>query len=567
LKKEVKKESKTPVKEECKEAVVAVHVILGEVLDEVVAWGWPDSSEEDWSSSTEDEAKEGDSGESESAENISDGELEWLAKDLREVLALPENKLARLNRGAKVRGSRRVLKEGLGQVQQELEQRRRGRKRLKSSSSGRYQRPGYIPTQADAFNGVRKLLSFKVLESYDEEDDKDYIQPEDEMLPSEDDEMLLSEYDEILHLEDGDKSVTQFEIEGTKREIKDKEQKLEEHDRRIEERNRKVEEKERKIEEMEKELEEIKKELEEKVRVKDERDRNLEEQERKVEEKEREIEEIEKEVEEIEKELEEKDLDEMEMKRNKEESRVPAIKRKVMQGHISPAKAALFTIFEEDERETGKEVAGDYWQEGDHKATLEENPGVEVGCFDYAPSLLRCADLRTVKESVEGLVQHTIQDEHEVSLKCLEDNSIEEVIKVEEVCSNNEYREDEHLEETEKKVGGIGDETGSQYQAANRTLPDEVLSGLRGLDGAILLLQKARLDLLRQVGLPAADGVNPAMEGDETNVGKCYQPGCLRRAAHKCGRCLQVQYCSSQCQELAWGQHHREECDQLAPLQ
>ena len=140
--------------------------------------------------------------------------------------------------------------------------------------------------------------------------------------------------------------------------------------------------------------------------------------------------------------------------------------------------------------------AGDYWEEGDHKATLEENPEVEV---DNAPSLLRRADLWTVKESVEGLVQHTIQDEHEVSLKCLEDNSIEEVIKVEEVCSNNEYREDEHLEETEKKVGGIGNETGSQYQAANRTLPDEVLSGLRGLDGAILLLQKARLDLLRQV--------------------------------------------------------------------
>ena len=104
MKKEVKKESKTPEKEECKEAVVAVHIILGEVLDEVVAWGWPDSSEEDWSSSTEDEVRIGDSGESESAENISDGELEWLAKDLREVLALPENKLAHSNRGAKVMG-------------------------------------------------------------------------------------------------------------------------------------------------------------------------------------------------------------------------------------------------------------------------------------------------------------------------------------------------------------------------------------------------------------------------------------------------------------------------------
>lgn len=202
-KREVKKESKTPVKEDGGEAVVVVCRILGEVLEEVSAWGWPGSSEDDLSSSTEEEeASGGDSGESESAENISDGELEWLAKDLREVLAMPENKSARSDRGAaKVRGSRRVLKEGLGQVQQELEQRRRGRKRLKSGSSGRYQRPGYIPTQADAFLGVRRLLSFKALESYDEKDDKDYVQPEDE---------------EILHSsEDEEKGVVQFASEVT----------------------------------------------------------------------------------------------------------------------------------------------------------------------------------------------------------------------------------------------------------------------------------------------------------------------------------------------------------------
>ena len=26
---------------------------------------------------------------------------------------------------------------------------------------------------------------------------------------------------------------------------------------------------------------------------------------------------------------------------------------------------------------------------------------------------------------------------------------------------------------------------------------------------------------------------------------------------------VKVQYCSKQCQELAWGEHHREECDQV----
>lgn len=101
--------------------------------------------------------------------------------------------------------------------------------------------------------------------------------------------------------------------------------------------------------------------------------------------------------------------------------------------------------------------------------------------------------------------------------------------------------------------------------------------------------------------MPVADGVDPVKGGVETNVGKCYRPGCLRRAALKCGRCLQVQndvvpigkgnitaeqfcfnekrrqiprvfvklgalkvrYCSGKCQELAWGQHHWEECVQV----
>merc|ERR1719222_1062101 len=104
-------------------------------------------------------------------------------------------------------------------------------------------------------------------------------------------------------------------------------------------------------------------------------------------------------------------------------------------------------------------------------------------------------------------------------------------------------REDQQLQEIEEDdgLGDDGDNTGSHCHQApsRRILSDEVLSGLRGLDGAILLLQKARLDLLRQVGLPAAASVDAAKEGVEMIVGKCYQPGCLRKAAHKCRGCLQ----------------------------
>ena len=55
LKREIKKESKTPVKEDSREPVVAVYSILSEVLDEVVAWGLRHPSEENLSSSTEEE--------------------------------------------------------------------------------------------------------------------------------------------------------------------------------------------------------------------------------------------------------------------------------------------------------------------------------------------------------------------------------------------------------------------------------------------------------------------------------------------------------------------------------
>lgn len=193
LKRESKKESKAPVNSNLKEADGVVSSVLGELLEEVVTWGCRNTEEEETSSSTEGEedeeedASEGVSGESESSENISDGELEWLARDLREILAMPENKMAK---SVKARGGRRVLKEGLSQVQQKLEQRRRGRKRSKTCSSGRYQRPGYTLIQADTFLGVRKLLSFQALDSYVEEEDEDYLQPDDdESNISEDDEM------------------------------------------------------------------------------------------------------------------------------------------------------------------------------------------------------------------------------------------------------------------------------------------------------------------------------------------------------------------------------------------
>jgi len=246
-----------------------------------------------------------------------------------------------------------------------------------------------------------------------------------------------------------------------------------------------------------------------------------------------------------------------------------AVKSNLVQGHISPAKPALVTIFEEDEidLEVRNELAGDYWEGGDHKATLEE----EACFFDDDPSPSRCVDLQTVKEGVVEIpTEHTLGGEQEVCFKrmCLKDG--EEVTKVEkpssvENFSKPEHSEDKHLEKLQDsdELGECGDNAVSHYQTANCTLPDEVLSGLRGLDGAILLLQNARLDLLRQVGFPETAGVNSAKGGSKNYVGKCYQPGCLRIAANKCRGCLQVQYCSKQCQELAWGQHHKEECFQL----
>jgi len=633
LKREVKKESKTPVKEDGGEAVVVVCRILGEVLEEVSAWGWPGSSEDDLSSSTEEEeASGGDSGESESAENISDGELEWLAKDLREVLAMPENKSARSDRGAaKVRGSRRVLKEGLGQVQQELEQRRRGRKRLKSGSSGRYQRPGYIPTQADAFLGVRRLLSFKALESYDEKDDKDYIQPEDEEIlhSSEDEEKCAVQFTsevtmeapisvgeiaktfgkQLIEMQQGkedqemlakcltetlthcgeilEEGGEEFEVEkvvaGWKIIVESRKATL------ATEEFITVGEK-RKVEDCRVAEDFVGPELDpgmlsplngEKSRVGVEREMEEKERSGKITIGQNGAFEAFIDVKNPPKEWDtslQTDSDEVVVENvakcaplaAEREVSKPANKSKLVKGHKSPAKSALVTIFEEDESdlEVGKEIA---W-EADHNSKLEEDLGVEsdVRC------LSRCVDdvvLRMVEES-ENPVEHMLRDEHGDSFKCLEDG--EEVMKVDEGnsadnSSNHEYREDQQLQEIEEDdgLGEHGDNTGSHCHQApsRRILSDEVLSGLRGLDGAILLLQKARLDLLRQVGLPAAASDDSAKEGVETIVGKCYQPGCLRRAAHKCRGCLQVQYCSKQCQELAWGEHHREECDQLAPLQ
>ena len=116
-KRECKKE-KSPEEEDVKDTASIIYGIIVEVLDEVVAWGCGDYSEDGLSSSSEgSEVSDGDSENSESSENISDGELEWLARDLREFLALPEKKSVRMEMGSKTRFGRRILKEGLGQVQ------------------------------------------------------------------------------------------------------------------------------------------------------------------------------------------------------------------------------------------------------------------------------------------------------------------------------------------------------------------------------------------------------------------------------------------------------------------
>jgi len=112
------KKEKSPEEEDVKDTASIIYGIIVEVLDEVVAWGCGDYSEDGLSSSSEgSEVSDGDSENSESSENISDGELEWLARDLREFLALPEKKSVRMEMGSKTRFGRRILKEGLGQVQ------------------------------------------------------------------------------------------------------------------------------------------------------------------------------------------------------------------------------------------------------------------------------------------------------------------------------------------------------------------------------------------------------------------------------------------------------------------
>ena len=120
-----------------------------------------------------------------------------------------------------------------------------------------------------------------------------------------------------------------------------------------------------------------------------------------------------------------------------------------------------------------------------------------------------------------------LRDKHGVPLKCLGDGG--EVMKVEDGGCNHECKEEKQLED---KLGENGDNAGSHYlQTASHTLSDEVLGGLRGLNGAILLLQKARNDLLRQVwlliifhchcfelqvGMSAAGSVDSAKEEEET---------------------------------------------------
>ena len=190
--------------------------------------------------------------------------------------------------------------------------------------------------------------------------------------------------------------------------------------------------------------------------------------------------------------------------------RVPSDKTNLVQSHSSSVKPVLVTIFEEDENdlEVGNELAGVYGEGDDDEATLEEDPGAETCCLDGGPNLLSCVDLHEVKESIESPAEHTPGGEQELSFKlvCLKDD--EEVTKVEKpssaenfLKSEQELREDTHLREMEDydELGQSEDNSVSHYQTASRTLSNEVLSGLRGLDGAILLLQKARLDLLRQV--------------------------------------------------------------------
>jgi len=198
------------------------------------------------------------------------------------------------------------------------------------------------------------------------------------------------------------------------------------------------------------------------------------------------------------------------------------VKAKDTKDLTSPCKPTLGTILEEDEGDSEVEV-----ENALHETELLSIPSSPQSQF-------------------ESDYEHGEHDESSCFEKATQDGATSSSsVKEQPDCTDMEENKENNYELTECGINS----------SPLHSFSDEVVAGLRGLDGAILLLQKARHDLLRQVGAH--------LEAREVNVGKCYKPGCLKTAKHKCPGCFQVQYCSKQCQEMAWRQYHKEECEQL----
>ena len=177
----------------------------------------------------------------------------------------------------------------------------------------------------------------------------------------------------------------------------------------------------------------------------------------------------------------------------------PTSKVRQLPGHISPGKPVLVTIFEEEEAEgdaeVEKEIYESPWEKGDYQPSLEEVSDDEL-------SVLRPEDLQKDNEGPsedvtgdqgEPLGSVFSEDCEAASLKVDEESSVEEF-------SNPGDLQDKHFGRTQDNGGLECIDIGvHHFQSDVKPLTDEVLGGLRGLDGAIRLLQKARLDLLKQV--------------------------------------------------------------------
>ena len=132
----------------------------------------------------------------------------------------------------------------------------------------------------------------------------------------------------------------------------------------------------------------------------------------------------------------------------------------------SPCKPTLSTILEEDEGDSEVEVEN----------TLHETELVSI------PS--------SPQSQFESDYEHGEHDESSCFEKATQDGAISSSsIKEQPDCTDMEENKENNYELTECGINA----------SPPHSFSDEVVAGLRGLDGAILLLQKARHELLRQV--------------------------------------------------------------------